>query len=254
MGVRRWLTVILSTLAGTAVVVALVVGVDAAWQWAPGSTPVAAVAGDQRIDLETQLPPTPTDVAVYEVTGPLTRAQLRRVLPGRVTSSDGWLTWWGHSDVPVADVLAQLHPGVRWQVRDGAFGPVAKGVAAGIRTGGMSPAFTGTDAYSNSFGRYLVEEGELFFFNIPAVRIAEVRTVEVISAEDALEKLRHHDPAARVLPTDVVPLPSRLAGQHGEPLPPITDVRLVHAQQPADVRRSTPVWVFDPIGEVDARR
>lgn len=260
---RRWLTLILTTVVATAVVAAAAVGVDVLWQWAPGSTPVAAVVGDPRIELDAELPASPDRVAVFEVTGPVTKAQLREILPGRIEQEDGWLTWWGHCDVPVREILRQLQPQVQWRVqrgdflptsKSGVFGPVGPG-QPDITSGGLSPAFTGTDAVTNSFGRYLKDDdGRLHYMSLPAVRIAQAGTQPVITAEEALRRLRHHDESARVLSPDLTLLTSRLAGQAAYPMPAITDVRLLQAQDPDNVSMSRPVWVFEPVGEVDALR
>lgn len=252
---RRWVRLILATVTVTVWAFAALIGVDWLWHTVPGSTPVAAVVGDPRIQVRTTLPDPPPRAAIYRTATRITAEELQAVIPGEVRAHDGWLDWKGRSPLAAVTVMDRLNPGIPWRAHKGSIGPAPKDPAFGIDTAGMSSAFTGTDVVSTSFGYYRTNGGWLTYLSVPAHRIAQDRSVKLISATVALLDLHHHRSNSRLLSASVPLLPERwTAGDEIQQLGPITDVRLVHAQDPADPARSKPVWVFDPIGEVDARR
>ncbi len=251
---RRWVRLILTTLLVTVAVTAAVVALDWVWHTAPGSAPVAAVIGDPRVRLAAKLPATPRRVPVYEVGSEIPADQVEAVLGGSVTVHDGWLEWTGRSTLDPVAAISALVPRVPWR-KDGTYlGPATRDQALGVRTAGLSSAFTGTAVASTSFAMYQTNGRYLVRLSMPAHRITRVGWQKVIPATVALLDVRHHRSSTRLLPETVPLLPQRLGGAQITGMEPITDVRLVHVQDPANPRRSKPVWVFDPIAEADAQR
>lgn len=251
---RRWIRLILTTLLVTLVGTAAVVGLDWVWNTAPGSAPVAAVIGDPRVHLVTKLPPTPRRVPIYEVGRQITAEQVEAVLAGSVAMHDGWLEWTGRSTVDPVAALTALIPEVAWRKDGTCLGPATHAEAFGVRTAGLSSAFTGTAVVSTSFGSYRTNGRYLVRLSVPAHRIKQVGWTKVIPATVALLDVRHHRGNTRLLAQNVPLLPQRLGGARVSAMEPITDVRLVHVQDPRNPTRSKPVWVFEPVAEADAQR
>jgi hypothetical protein len=251
---RQWVRLILTTLLVTVAVTAAAIGLDWAWHTAPGSAPVAAVIGDPRVNLAAKLPPTPRRVPIYEVGARITAEQVQAVLGGSVKMHDGWFEWTGRSAMDPVSAMSALIPGVPWRKEGLYLGPATKAEALSVRTAGMSSAFTGTAVACTSFGFYQTNGRYLVRLSMPAHRIRQVGTTKVIPASVALLDVRHHRANTRLLPETVPLLPQRLGGARITGMEPITDVRLVQVQDPANPRRSKPVWVFDPVAEADAQR